>query len=285
MKYIVYLIFLILFTNNLLSQVDTSEIKKKFELTNRVISFEILDLKVDSITKETVEAWEPIGTGFFVGLSDIFKNRMFLVTSKHIINYYFKNNYGDILVRYPYYHETDKKIYNVRLLLERNEYSKYLIYPKDTCYDICAIDVTEVKYKVRDFLILSNILTISSAFPISQISSSKDTVQRGDFIYFIGYPFGLSGEYKNFLIERFGVISAVITDDYEDLCGKHYLINSICIGGDSGSPVILHELNYLYGYKNFKVIGVLRGNYFTGLIVVEPIEIIMEEIIKYLEKY
>jgi hypothetical protein len=286
MKNIFFALFLFAFTSIIFSQEDTTiEIKNKFDLTNRIVSFEFMDLKTDSITNETKEIWGPIGTGFFVGLSSVFKDRLFLITSKHVIDYYIKNNYGDLLIRYPYYYEKDKKIHNVRLVLEENKYSKFLIYPKDACYDICAIDITEVPQKEMNFIILSDIIVVTSAYPISQILSSQDTLQQGNFVGFIGYPFGLSGKNKNFLIERFGIISTIITEDYEDLCGKHYLINSICMGGDSGSPVFLHSLNFLTVNYTPKVIGVLRGNYFPGLIVVEPIDIIMNEIMKYLEKF
>ncbi|HMQ70092.1 MAG TPA: serine protease [Ignavibacteria bacterium] len=245
---------------------------------NKILTIEAPFVVEDTISKIVSVSNKPIGTAFIVGMSSYFKGKRFLVTARHVINEVIKNYDSELILRLPY---DDSVFKSVRFRSNLNDLKKEcLLYPKDTCYDLAIIEFSDLKGELVDKDTIDFEKLKFGAFPISVFKTSLDTLWSGNFITFAGYPKGLSGFYKNYLIFRFGIIAAVISDKFEELCKDHFLINSESTGGDSGSPVFSSNLG-----STDKLIGVLSGSYFTGLSVVEPIEIVIEMIDQYLKEF
>jgi|WetSurMetagenome_2_1015567.scaffolds.fasta_scaffold114863_2 hypothetical protein len=271
---LVILIFISFIQNSVCQIIDP---KSEYYLTNRIISFEYISNSVLDSMGNNIFEYRPLATGFCIN----YKDRVFLITCKHVINKIIKNHLGMLIIRYPYYDKINDDIKTVRLsTVIKNEIYKTIIFSKDTCYDVCVIDYLDILWNSFPLILLDTIKTNYqiSAIPYSQIINSTETLYELNNIYFMGYPFGLSGKKRNYLIFRSGIISAIIDDDYGDICGRHYLINSESFGGDSGSPV------FLITSPHEKLIGILSGNYETGLSIVEPIDEVLTIISEYLKK-
>lgn len=249
-----------------------------------IISIESTVIEEDSLGNNISERIRPLGTGFLLGHSDYFKGRIFLVTAKHIMKYVMSTLGGNLIIRLPY--DDTLKLKNIKsikfetYISDTDSYK--VLYPRDPCYDVAVLDLTEFKLYSIDVPYFNEFGLAINPFVVSNILSNKDTLYPTQPIILGGYPLGLSGVYRNYIIYRYGIISAIITDKYEELCGAHYFINTETIGGDSGSPVFAFPMDGSQSYE-LKLIGVMKGSYFTGLNVVEPISEVMKIIDDYLQ--
>jgi S1-C subfamily serine protease len=86
-------------------------------------------------------------------------------------------------------------------------------------------------------------------------------VTEGDFAYVLGFPMGLVGEERNFVIVRSGSIARV--RDALDGASAEFLVDAFIFPGNSGGPVILKpEMVAITGTKRVStayLIGVVAG--------------------------
>jgi len=276
---ICYFIIIFFFTNIVFLKKCTFAQENNSAFDNKIITIEAPHLIEDTNSQKDSVINRPIGTAFILGMSSYFKNKRFLVTAKHVIDEIINTYDSDLILRIPYKDSVNKSI---RFSCDLNSLSPQdILYPKDSCYDLVVIEFSNLSGVLLENTSINMENLDYGAFPISTLKNSSDTLQIGNFILLAGYPRGLSGTFRNYLIYRFGIISTLITDKFEDLCNRHFLINTESSGGDSGSPVFS-----MSGFFNSteKIIGVLSGSYFTGLSVVEPIEVVKEMIDEYLSK-
>lgn len=283
MFFFVFLIFLFYFQNTFCQIIVE---KSKYNFTNRIVSFEyITESFLDSLDNDVFK-YKPFATGFFIK----YNNGYFLITCKHVIYTIITNYLGELIIRYPYYDKINDEVKTFRFSTNiKDKINNSILFSNDSCYDICVIDYGDILSTsyFYNFLIDTNKTDYQFSFyPQSQIINYNDTIFEMDNVYFSGYPFGLSGNSRNYLIYRTGIIAAIINDIYESpvhetICGKHYLINSESYGGDSGSPVFITSLRTTGTISDVKLIGILRGAYFTGVSIVEPID----EVIKIISEY
>lgn len=84
---------------------------------------------------------------------------------------------------------------------------------------------------------------------------------EGDGTYVLGFPMGLVGGERNFVISRQGAIARI--RDFLAGVGNTFLIDALIFPGNSGGPVVSKvELTFIEGTKNQKqsyLIGVVRA--------------------------
>ena len=86
-------------------------------------------------------------------------------------------------------------------------------------------------------------------FHVANRMKARETgITEGDMVYALGFPMGLVGEERNFVILRQGCI-ARIRDAYAGL-SKHFLVDISIFPGNSGGPVVTKaELAAIEGTK------------------------------------
>jgi S1-C subfamily serine protease len=86
-------------------------------------------------------------------------------------------------------------------------------------------------------------------------------VSEGDFVYLLGFPMGLVGEQRNFVIARSGTIARI--QDVLDGHANYFLLDASVFHGNSGGPVILKpEAMAIGGTRSSNVpylIGIVQG--------------------------
>lgn len=250
-----------------------------------IVSIEYPEIFEDTINNKVEEKIIPLGTGFFIGDSPYFRGNVFLVTAKHVIKHVLNVLDGELILRIPYEDSIKyTQLKNVRLIMNLKKLAnKDILFCKDSSYDIAIIRMNDLIPYSSDILDLDVKNIHIGKFVVTSMKRDMDTLRVAMPVIFAGYPCGLSGKFQNYLIYRFGIISALIQDDYETLRKGHILINSEALGGDSGSPVFTFPYSE-FSTDEIKLIGILSGSYFTGLTVVEPISEVMKLIEEYLQK-
>jgi hypothetical protein len=86
-------------------------------------------------------------------------------------------------------------------------------------------------------------------------------LSEGDGVYVMGFPLGLVGEHRDYVIARQGAIARV--RDCLDLSSKDFLIDCAIFPGSSGSPVIVRpDMTSIRGTQPMKcadLIGIVSG--------------------------
>jgi hypothetical protein len=207
-----------------------------------------------SIGTEEKDNFKTLATGFLAGFLTGEKNeqgnlyKVFLVTNRHVFEASKK-----VLLRFNLTSE-GCKIYN--LVLEDENGKKWLNHPNPKV-DIAVVYVN-FNQLIEDKIKCNFIDEESMAF--------SDTIQsigisQGDSVFVLGFPMGISGKEKNYVIVRGGVISRfdpeIIKNDFQ------FLIDATVFPGNSGGPVIIRpELASLKGTKAVDkayLIGVVRS--------------------------
>ena len=90
-----------------------------------------------------------------------------------------------------------------------------------------ALDADHIKY--RDFHADLHTFTLEQA--------QSEGISEGDGVFVLGFPLGLAGEERNYVIARQGVIARV--QDWLKGSGRDLLIDASIFPGNSGGPVLL----------------------------------------------
>lgn len=196
---------------------------------------EYLDAVVSIERKVADGSFNTIATGFLVGLrsgrisdkGEEFFN-VFLVTNKHVIeeeeNVWVRFNKGETSQRY------------VINLIDEKGNKIWLPHPNPSV-DLVVIyilanklqeDGVEFKFFPEDILAFSD-------------KMKELGVSQGDEIFVLGFPMGISGKEKKYVIVRGGIIARFDNEIIQD--SSSFLIDSSVFPGNSGSPVILKPSN------------------------------------------
>ncbi len=186
---------------------------------------------VVSIGIDSEGQFRSLATGFLVGFLNGEKNSkglplydVFLVTNRHVFE-----NQKQVLLRFNLTAEGSKK-YN--LVLEGDK-GKLWSAHSDEKVDIAMISV-DTSRLVADGIKYYFITEENIAF----LDTIKDKgISQGDGIFVLGFPMGIAGREKNYVIVRGGIISRL--DDEIIKTDQKYLIDSTIFPCNSGGPVIL----------------------------------------------
>lgn len=180
--------------------------------------------------------WQTTGTGFFYGAvinPDQQPNlyRVFLVTAKHVVQSYIDKG-TDIRVRVDPKDATSP-VQDFKLPNTLGGSDGWFFHP-DAQVDVAIIGIT------WDFLKEKNIRCEFFTDNITAANRAVLTdrqVAAGDAIFVLGFPMGLSGQQRNYVIVRQGCIARI--NQMLDGATRDFLIDASVFPGNSGGPVIL----------------------------------------------
>ena len=203
----------------------------------------------------------PNGTGFLVGVEDTTRTGfsfVYLVTVKHVIQKLDESFFPTVYIR------LNKKGGGTGLIplqVNTEEKGKNVFFHEDSTVDLAVIvavpDQLSFEYK---FLPHHYITTRDDA--------QKLRIREGDEAFFLGLFIPHIGEGRNLPIVRFGRV-ALIADEKINWQGTKidlFLIETISIGGNSGSPVFFYfgpdrEPGQLrLGDPILKLAGIVKGS-------------------------
>jgi hypothetical protein len=196
--------------------------------------------------------WVPEGTGFFYGHlviddPDIAKRKyeLFLVTAKHVVTGHTMAGLGNIIVRInPTTPASKVKEFEIPNQPKPGEGTWFY-------HDNQDVDLAIVRIN-PDFLHSNGIepkffASDVNVAGIDKISSLE--ISAGDGVFVLGFPMGLTGEQRNYVIVREGVIARL--NEMKDRVSKTFMIDSFVFPGNSGGPVVSKpELISITGTKN-----------------------------------
>jgi S1-C subfamily serine protease len=181
--------------------------------------------------KEPVTKWITVGTGFFYGYlvhddADIAKRKyaVFLVTAGHVIKGFAEAGNSKIEVRVDA-NEVGAKAESFDIPI-----SQWFFHP--------AVDLAAVPTSI-DFLRskgLQNSFFASDLHVLTKKQMTDAGTSAGDGVFILGFPMGLSGERRNYVIVRQGAI-ARISELFED-ASNIFLVDAFVFPGNSGGPVV-----------------------------------------------
>lgn len=203
-----------------------------------------------------------IGTGFLVGdcininEKDLSKRlyRVYLITNKHVVK-----NKEKIYVRFNNSRMNSTKDYDISLI---DVGTKKQLYSE--C-DMCNADVVAISINVN---VLKNDNSKYSFYALEKYSLKISDmvihgITEGDFVYTLGYPMNLIGDFKMVPICRMGCIANISLLYEKNTKDTNFIVDTQTFPGNSGGPVILRpELMSLSGSeKHDKVylIGILHS--------------------------
>jgi Trypsin-like peptidase domain len=193
--------------------------------------------------------WVTTGTGFFYGYlvkhhEDHTKReyRVFLVTAKHVIQSHIDKGF-DIRVRINS-EDPNTPVLDFELPRALGP-DHWFPHPKDD------IDVAVIGLNL-DFLKQHNITPsffTSDGTAANRAKLKAREVATGDGIFVLGFPMGLTGEQRNYVIVRQGCIARI--SEMLDGAAPDFLVDAPAYPGNSGGPVILRpEFVAIEGTKN-----------------------------------
>jgi S1-C subfamily serine protease len=273
------------------------------DFLNSVTSIEIEKKKKNGEVEKI-----PIATGFLfgknTGKNDVENNALysiFLITNRHVFeDEKTKIFRREVYLRFNIGESQEAKSYKITLLNEKNQ--PLWIRHKNENVDIAILPISGQKLKeegIRFFFFAEGLHTfLSSQFKEIGIST-------GDGIFVLGFPLGIRGKTRNFVIVRQGIVARV---DEEVLKEHFFFIDAQIYPGSSGGPVILKpEQVSIIGTKSVGragLIGVIsKGITYqevaiseqtgrprivfeeqTGLVAVVPVDLVIEAIDTFLKE-
>jgi hypothetical protein len=195
--------------------------------------------------KPPVTKWVTEGTGFFFGYlvqpdDDPVKRQyaVFLVTAGHVVKLHPPN---------------EKKMIGIRVdATEVSAKSQDFEIPIDNWFfhPNGEIDLAAVSIPI-DILKSKGLETAFFANDMMALTKSQMAdvgVSAGDGVFILGFPMGLSGETRNYVIVRQGAVARV--SQYLENGSNSFLVDAFVFPGNSGGPVILRpEIFSIQGTK------------------------------------
>jgi len=194
-----------------------------------VISIDMLIEKPGKIERKT------IATGFIVG-KEMGQNekgqsqyRLFIVTNRHV----FVNKNGQYLKNVFFrFNKKDEgsHLFAVNLLDEDSK-------PLWLKHGLENVDLAVLPINGAEVLkVGADIFVFSEKDSFFAKDFNKRNISAGDDLFVLGFPRSISGDVRNFVIIRHGIIARV---DDELLKQNFYYIDSAAYPGNSGGPVII----------------------------------------------
>jgi S1-C subfamily serine protease len=179
------------------------------------------------------EHFHSTATGFLVGKKVSMKGRngyqLFVVTNRHVFYNKQKDEHTkEIFFRFNTL-EGKSHFFKIKLLNEKKEpiWSQH----SDVRVDLAVLPISAKAIedaKIEFYFFKEDDLFFAKDFNNSDIST-------GDDLFVLGFPMSISGNTKNFVIVRKGIIARV---DEEILEQGYYYIDAAAFPGNSGGPVI-----------------------------------------------
>lgn len=212
------------------------------------------------------DVWHTIGTGFFYGHletndADPAKRQYstYLVTAKHVVDDYEgikkenpKNGSLDVRVN-PLFAGAPVTYFDIRGELSQG-LNDWTFNPNGKDVAAIPIDMAEIRAKNDDSSFFCDDAHVAQIGKLRDIGASE-----GDGIFVLGFPMGMIGSTRDYVIAREGVIARIrdMLDDQSD----SFLVDSFVFPGNSGGPVVLKpEMMSISGTKsnlNAYVIGLV----------------------------
>ena len=175
--------------------------------------------------------YRTIGTGFFIGLdygdrsaSSAETYRLFLVTNRHVLA-----GRDDLLIRVNTKKGAARR---VRLPLTGGERRSWAAHPDE------RVDVAVVLINARVLLEAGMELGYFRPADMAFVSMMKELdIGPGEELFVLGFPMGMSGVERNYVIARCGMIARF--DDEILTTSRTFLIDAAVFPGNSGGPVIV----------------------------------------------
>jgi len=203
--------------------------------------------------------WVTEASGFLYGSlvqndADPKKRRyeVYLVTDRHVLA-----NHTSIFLRLNPQKTTDQVRQFPLLLKDQTGQDQWFSHP-DSNVDISVVQLNP------QFL---HDQGLKSAFFSSDVHVADKAKMReigltaGDGVFVLGFPMGISGAQRNYVIARRGAIARL--SDLLDSIGNTFLIDALVFPGNSGGPVVsATSISAIDGTKSQNaayLIGVVRG--------------------------
>jgi hypothetical protein len=208
--------------------------------------------------KPPVTKWVTEGTGFFFGYlvqpdADPVKRKyaVFLITAGHVVKQHPFNEKKSIGIRVDAT-EASAKSQDFDILI-----SDWFFHP-DGEIDLAAVSVPVDMLKSKG---LETAFFANDEMALTKSQMADVGVSAGDGVFILGFPMGLSGETRNFVIVRQGAVARV--SQYLENGSNSFLVDSFVFPGNSGGPVILKpELFSIQGTKSIQkamLLGVVQS--------------------------
>ncbi|MGJ5008523.1 S1 family peptidase [Bradyrhizobium oligotrophicum] len=184
--------------------------------------------------KPPATKWVTEGTGFFFGYlvspdPDPSKRKyaVFLITAGHVIKQHPKTEKMTIGIRVDAT-DTGARSQDFEIPL-----GNWFFHP-NTEIDIAAVQVPIEFLKSKG---LETAFTANDEMAFDKAKLIEAGVSAGDGVFILGFPMGLTGETRNYVIARQGAIARL--SQYLENASTSFLVDSFVFPGNSGGPVIL----------------------------------------------
>lgn len=166
---------------------------------------------------------------------------LFLVTARHVIEGHYKENASNIRVRL-----NPQDVAQQSQDFELPPLAEWSFHP-DGSIDV-AIVMLSVPFLKERHINPSNFFA-SDRTCFTRQNLKENEVSAGDGIFVLGFPMGLAGEQRNYVIARHVVIARI--REMLDLHSSSFLIDAPVFPGNSGGPVVLRpEMMAIEGTKS-----------------------------------
>ena len=194
-----------------------------------------------------------IGTGFFFD----YKDRLFLVTNKHVVKNTINGNFS--MLRSQINNGVEEPIIGTSIMIPFKE-DNFIGHP-DMNIDVTAMNISTIFNQMNSSGNTLYRKSVSDAIIPKQLDYEKFISSIEDII-FIGYPNGLYDSKNNLPIIRRGITASPCYYNFDG--NRTFLIDASVFPGSSGSPVFIYYAG-TYPDKEGKA---YLGNrlYFLGII-------------------
>ena len=157
--------------------------------------------------------------------------RIFLVTNRHVFQGAMDRK-ANLQVRFNRPAGAAPNVYRMPLK-EQDGSTKWIVHP-DPSVDIAVFLLNPQQLK-DDGIEVDAVPGDTQAF--SREQAIKNEISEGDGVFILGFPLGLAGDERNYVIVRQGIIARV--QDWLRGNAPNFLIDASIFPGNSGGPVFL----------------------------------------------
>lgn len=184
------------------------------------------------------QEWQTEGTGFFYGYRHGSDEKgkatygLYLVTAAHVVREHLAAGLGDLHVRV---NPTSGQVKEFSVPTSPPPGSGTWFYHPDPKIDVAAVKLNANVLEEND--IEPGIFFASDQHTLDKKMLAEQGISAGDGIFVLGFPMGLSGEKRNYVIARAGIIARM--SEMIDGASNSFMIDANVYPGNSGGPVVL----------------------------------------------
>jgi S1-C subfamily serine protease len=177
---------------------------------------------------------------------------IYLVTNRHVLT-----NHAYVFVRFNPEKATDR-VQQLPLALQNDSGQPQWFSHPDPTIDISVVQLNGQYLREQG---LKSAFFASDAHAADKSKMKDLGLAAGDGIFVLGFPMGMSGAQRNYVIARRGSIARI--SDLLDSISNMFLIDALVFPGNSGGPVVSAiSVTAIQGTKSQTsayLIGVVRG--------------------------